>query len=252
MSVPFSPLVAEWFAERFGTPTPAQDAGWPRIAAGDDTLIAAPTGSGKTLAAFLWSLDRLVRAAEAGTLDERTYVVYVSPLKALGNDVQKNLLAPLAELRARAEARGVVLPEIRVMVRTGDTPAHERQAMTRRPPHVLITTPESLYILLTAEKSRRFLAQADTVILDEIHAVAQDKRGAHLALSLERLDALAGTPLQRIGLSATQRPIDEVGRLLVGTARPAPSIVDTGHRRALDLAIEIPDMTLGPMATHEL
>jgi ATP-dependent Lhr-like helicase len=252
MSVPFSPLVAEWFSERFGTPTPAQDAGWPRIAAGDDTLIAAPTGSGKTLAAFLWSLDRLVRAAEAGTLDERTYVVYVSPLKALGNDVQKNLLAPLAELRARAEARGLRLPDIRVMVRTGDTPAHERQAMTRRPPHVLITTPESLYILLTAEKSRRFLAQAETVIVDEIHAVAQDKRGAHLALSLERLDALAGTTLQRIGLSATQRPIDEIGRLLVGTGRRPPALVDTGHRRALDLAIEIPDFTLGPIASHEL
>ena len=252
MSVPFSPLVAEWFTDRFGTPTPAQDAGWPRIAAGEDTLIAAPTGSGKTLAAFLWSLDRLVRAAEAGMLDERTYVVYVSPLKALGNDVQKNLLAPLAELRARAEARGLSLPEIRVMVRTGDTPAHERQAMTRRPPHVLITTPESLYILLTAEKSRRFLAQAETVIVDEIHAVAQDKRGAHLALSLERLDANAGTTLQRIGLSATQRPIDEIGRLLVGTARRAPAIVDTGHRRTLDLAIEIPDFTLGPIATHEL
>ncbi len=252
MSVPFSPLVADWFVERFGTPTPAQDAGWPRIAAGEDTLIAAPTGSGKTLAAFLWSLDSLVRLAADGTLEDRTHVIYVSPLKALGNDVQKNLLAPLAELRARADATGVVLPDIRVMVRSGDTPAHERQAMTRRPPHVLITTPESLYILLTAEKSRRFLAAAETVIVDEIHAVAQDKRGAHLALSLERLDALAGRPLQRIGLSATQRPIDEIGRLLAGTARTPPAIVDTGHRRTLDLSIDIPDFTLGPIASHEL
>ena len=250
--MPFSALVAGWFAERFGSPMPAQEAGWPRIAAGEDTLIAAPTGSGKTLAAFLWSIDHLVRLAAAGMLEDRTHVVYVSPLKALGNDVQKNLLAPLGELRARAEASGLALPDIRVMVRSGDTPAHERRAMTRRPPHILITTPESLYILLTAEKSRHFLATAETVIVDEIHAVAQDKRGAHLALSLERLDALAGRRLQRIGLSATQRPIDEVGRLLVGTARHPPSIVDTGHQRALDLAVEIPDFTLGPIATHEL
>jgi len=250
--VPFSPLVDRWFTERFGTPTPAQDAGWPRIAAGEDTLIAAPTGSGKTLAAFLWSLDHLLRLAAAGALEDRTHVVYVSPLKALGNDVQKNLLAPLAELRARADAEGAVLPDVRVMVRSGDTPAHERQAMVRRPPHILITTPESLYILLTAEKSRRFLAGAETVIVDEIHAIAQDKRGAHLALSLERLDLLAGRRLQRIGLSATQRPIEEVGRLLVGAGRPAPAIVDTGHRRELDLSIELPDFTLGPMATHEL
>jgi len=252
VSVPFSPLVDRWFTDRFGTPTPAQDAGWPRIAAGEDTLIAAPTGSGKTLAAFLWSLDHLLRLAAAGSLEDRTHVVYVSPLKALGNDVQKNLLGPLAELRARADAEGIPLPDVRVMVRSGDTPAHERQAMVRRPPHILITTPESLYILLTAEKSRRFLAGAETVIVDEIHAIAQDKRGAHLALSLERLDLLAGRRLQRIGLSATQRPIEEVGRLLVGAGRPAPAIVDTGHRRELDLSIEIPDFTLGPMATHEL
>jgi ATP-dependent Lhr-like helicase len=250
--VPFSPLVADWFRERFGTPTPAQDAGWPRIAAGDDTLMAAPTGSGKTLAAFLWSIDRLVRLAAAGALEDRTHVVYVSPLKALGNDVQKNLLGPLAELRARADAAGAPLPDVRVMVRSGDTPAHERQAMTRRPPHVLITTPESLYILLTAEKSRRFLAAVETVIVDEIHAVAQDKRGAHLALSLERLDALAGRRLQRIGLSATQRPIEEVGRLLCGAGRAAPAIVDTGHRRTLDLAVDVPDYVLGPIAQHEL
>ncbi|HZP42421.1 MAG TPA: DEAD/DEAH box helicase [Candidatus Binatia bacterium] len=252
MQIPFSPLVARWFTGRFGTPTPAQAAGWPTIAGGADTLIAAPTGSGKTLAAFLWSLDRLLAGAAGGALEERTDVVYVSPLKALGNDVQKNLTRPLAELGALAAAEGRALPEVRVLVRSGDTPARERQAMRRRPPHLLITTPESLYILLTAEGSRRFLAGARTVIVDEIHAVAADKRGAHLALSLERLDALAGRPLQRIGLSATQRPIEAVGRLLVGAARPAPAIVDVGHRRALELAIEIADQELGPVATHEL
>src|SRR5262245_6606317 len=249
--MPFSSLVHGWFVDRFGSPTAAQESGWPAIAAGHDTLIAAPTGSGKTLAAFLWSLDRLIAAATAGTLEDRTSVVYVSPLKALGNDVQKNLRQPLDELRALATARGTPLPDLSVMVRSGDTPAHERQAMVRRPPHVLITTPESLYILLTAERSRRFLAGAETVIVDEIHAVAQDKRGAHLALSLERLDAVAGRPLQRIGLSATQRPVEEVGRLLVGTERALPAIVDVGHRRALDLSVWVPDLPLGPIATHE-
>ena len=253
MAVAFSPLVARWFGERFGTPTPAQAEGWPAIARGADTLIAAPTGSGKTLAAFLWSLDRLVRAAGAGGLEERTDVVYVSPLKALGNDVQRNLARPLAEMRALAEEAGAPLPEIRVLVRSGDTPAAERQAMGRRPPHILVTTPESLYILLTAEGSRRWLAGARTVVVDEIHAVAADKRGAHLALSLERLDALTGRRLQRIGLSATQRPIEEVARLLAGAAAPRPcAIVDVGHRRALDLALEVPDQELGPIATHEL
>src|SRR5262245_15561623 len=246
----FSPLVARWFAARFPGPTPAQAQGWPAIARGDDTVLAAPTGSGKTLAAFLWSLDRLVRRAEAGALEDSTAVVYVSPLKALGNDVQRNLVQPLAEMAAH--------PDIRVLVRSGDTPPAERQAMGRRPPHILVTTPESLHILLTAEGSRRWLASADTVIVDEIHAVAADKRGAHLALSLERLDALAGRRLQRIGLSATQRPIEEIARLLVGadrtdaSGRPACSIVDVGHRRALELSVEVPDHELGPMATHEL
>src|SRR5437867_7717859 len=254
----FSSLIRRWFAARFEAPTPAQAEGWPAIAGGHDVLIAAPTGSGKTLAAFLWSVDRLLGDAAAGRLEDRTDVVYVSPLKALGNDVQRNLAAPLAEMRALAEGDGIALPEIRVLVRTGDTPPAERQAMGKRPPHILVTTPESLYILLTAEGSRRWLASARTVIVDEIHAVASDKRGAHLALSLERLDALAGRRLQRIGLSATQRPIDEIARLLVGTARidadgrPACAIVDVGHRRALELAIDIPDQELGPIATHEL
>ncbi|TMA80967.1 MAG: DEAD/DEAH box helicase, partial [Deltaproteobacteria bacterium] len=199
MLAPFSPLVARWFHERFGRPTPVQEAGWPAIARGEDTLLAAPTGSGKTLAAFLWSIDRLVREP---ALEQRTHVVYVSPLKALGNDVQRNLARPLAELADLAAASGEPLPDIRVFVRSGDTPPAERQAMLRRPPHILITTPESLYILLTAEGSRRFLAGAGTVIVDEIHAVAADKRGAHLALSLERLDALAGRPPRRHGRAA--------------------------------------------------
>jgi ATP-dependent Lhr-like helicase len=256
--LPFSPLVTRWFRERFGTPTAAQAGGWPAISSGHDVLIAAPTGSGKTLAAFLWSVDRLITDADAGRLADETSVVYVSPLKALGNDVQRNLAGPLAELRALAAEAGRALPDVRVLVRSGDTPAAERQAMGRRPPHILVTTPESLYILLTAEGSRRWLASARTVIVDEIHAVAADKRGAHLALTLERLDALAGRPLQRIGLSATQRPIEEVARLLVGAGRvdaagrPACAIVDVGHRRRLDLSVEVPDHDLGPMATHEL
>jgi len=254
----FDPLVADWFGERFGAPTPPQAQGWDAIAEGRDTLVSAPTGSGKTLAAFLWAIDRLVRRARTGTLGDTTSVVYVSPLKALGNDIQRNLEEPLAAIRARAQAAGVVLPEITVAVRSGDTPAYQRQAMTRRPPHILITTPESLYILLTAERSRRMLATTETVIVDEIHAVAGDKRGAHLALSLERLDALAENTVQRIGLSATQKPIEEVARLLVGCGRldpagaPACTIVDTGHRRTMELGIETTDFELGPIASHEL
>ena len=243
MSLPFSPRVAEWFRERFGSPTPVQAAGWPPITCGESTLIAAPTGSGKTLAAFLCAIDRLLRLEAAGELPDTTQVVYVSPLKALGNDIQRNLLAPLAELGASEL--------LRVLVRTGDTPPAARAAMIRRPPHVLITTPESLYILLTAEKSRGFLARAKTVIVDEIHAVAGDKRGAHLALSLERLDALAGRRLQRIGLSATQRPVEEVARLLVGATAPC-TIVDLGHRRALEMNVWVPDFELSHVTTHEM
>ena len=254
----FHPLVAGWFDETFAAPTDVQRAGWAHIAAGRDTLIAAPTGSGKTLAAFLAALDDLTRRALAGTLEDRIHVVYVSPLKALGNDVQKNLQVPLAGIAARAEAAGTPLPEIRVAVRTGDTPARERALQARHPPHVLITTPESLYILLTAAGSRALLRQASTLIVDEIHAVAADKRGAHLALSVERLDRLVGGRLQRIGLSATQKPIDEVARLLVGGGRcdgdgtPRCAIVDAGHRRALSLRVEVPDHELGAIASHEL
>src|ERR1700758_5481671 len=184
------PLVAEWFVSRVGTPTDPQEQGWPHILAGRTPLISAPTGSGKTLAAFLACIDRLVRRALAGHLEDRTSVLYVSPLKALGNDIQKNLEIPLGEILQLAGERGLLMPEIRTAVRTGDTLAHERRAMLKRPPHILVTTPESLYILLTADKSRAILRGVETVIVDEIHAVADDKRGAHLALSLERLDEL--------------------------------------------------------------
>jgi ATP-dependent Lhr-like helicase len=330
------PLVAEWFVGKFGTPTEPQEQGWPHILAGRTTLISAPTGSGKTLAAFLACIDRLVRKALAGNLSDRTEVLYVSPLKALGNDIQKNLVIPLGEILALAGERGLLMPEIRTAVRTGDTLQPERRAMLKRPPHILVTTPESLYILLTADKSRAILRDVETVIVDEIHAVADDKRGAHLALSLERLEVLCHRPPVRIGLSATQKPIEEVAHFLTGnrsggnesgtsaaeaddhsstlTARlkscpsqdevegrdgtPSdsptskiptlispkdgeirmghpqssaakipissaksaremghptdPVIVDIGHKRKLDLGIEVPPMPLGPVASNEL
>ena len=256
--VRFDPLVEAWFTESFRGPTPPQAAGWQQIAAGRDTLIAAPTGSGKTLAAFLWAIDDLVRAAREDRLADATSVVYVSPLKALGNDIEKNLAGPLNAIRARASAAGVDLRDIRVAVRSGDTPPAARQSMLKHPPHILITTPESLYILLTADKSRAMLRAARTVIVDEIHAVAGDKRGAHLALTLARLDALAGRRLQRIGLSATQKPIEEIASLLVGSDRiaadgtPDCAIVDTGHKRAMELSVETTDMELGAITSHEL
>ncbi|MFN2613606.1 MAG: DEAD/DEAH box helicase, partial [Actinomycetota bacterium] len=247
----FHPLTRDWFVGTFGEPTPPQTQGWARIAEGDHTLIAAPTGSGKTLAAFMWAIDELVRAALEGTLGDRTHVVYVSPLKALGNDIHKNLQIPLAGIHKLARARGLDMPEIRVAVRSGDTPQSERAAMVKQPPHILVTTPESLFILLTAERSRAFLQSARTVIVDEIHAVAGDKRGAHLALSLERLDRLCDERLQRIGLSATQKPIEEIGSLLTGAGGSA-SIVDAGHQRDWDLSVWVPEQPLGPIATHEL
>jgi ATP-dependent helicase Lhr and Lhr-like helicase len=245
------PLVAEWFVARFGTPTEPQEQGWPEILAGHTTLISAPTGSGKTLAAFLICIDRLVRKALDGTIADRTEVLYVSPLKALGNDIQKNLEGPLSEILALAAERGMLMPEIRTAVRTGDTLAKERRLMLKRPPHILVTTPESLYILLTADKSRAILRHVRTVIVDEIHAVADDKRGAHLSLSLERLDLLAGKPT-RIGLSATQKPIELVAHFLTGAGRPAPAVVNIGHRRTLDLAVEVPSSELGPVASNEM
>src|SRR6202162_5228890 len=246
------PLVAEWFVQRFSTPTEPQEQGWPHILAGRTTLISAPTGSGKTLAAFLACIDRLVRKALAGDLQDRTEVLYVSPLKALGNDIQKNLEIPLGEILQMAGERGLLMPQIRTAVRTGDTLMPERRAMLKRPPHILVTTPESLYILLTAEKSRAILRDVETVIVDEIHAVADDKRGTHLALSLERLDALANKLPVRIGLSATQKPIEEVAHFLTGSGRPDPVIVNVGHKRKLDLAVEVPASPLGAIATSEM
>src|SRR5215469_6786070 len=198
----FDPLVAEWFTNRFGQPTEPQIAGWREIRTGRNVLISAPTGSGKTLAAFLICLDGLVRAARTGNLADETQVLYISPLKALSNDVRKNLDIPLAEIAELAVQRGVKLAPIHTNVRTGDTTPADRQRMRKQAPHILVTTPESLFILLTAERSRKMLRTVRTVIVDEIHAVADDKRGAHLALTLARLDAVANHP-QRIGLSAT-------------------------------------------------
>src|SRR5215467_1124764 len=245
-------LVRDWFVGRFETATEPQLQGWPHILAGKTTLISAPTGSGKTLAAFLICIDRLVRKAIAGDLLDRTEVLYISPLKALSNDIQKNLETPLGEIFQLAGERGMLMPEIRTSVRTGDTLAHERRAMLARPPHILVTTPESLYILLTAARSREILRTVESVIVDEIHAVADDKRGAHLALSLERLDHLTGKRLPRVGLSATQKPIELVADFLTGAKQPVAHIVQIGHRRELDLAIEIPGSELGPVASNEM
>ena len=246
------PLIRDWFVGRFGTPTEPQELGWPHILGRKTTLISAPTGSGKTLAAFLVCIDGLVRKALRGELTDATEILYVSPLKALGNDIQKNLEIPLSEILALAGQRGMLMPEIRTAVRTGDTLPHERRAMLVRPPHILVTTPESLYILLTAAKSREVLKTVETVIVDEIHAVADDNRGAHLALSLERLEHLTGKSLARIGLSATQKPIEIVAEFLTGGGRPAPIVVNVGHRREMDLAVEVPGSELGPVASNEM
>ena len=249
------PAVRAWFEARFPEgPTPAQAEGWPHIAARESTLIAAPTGSGKTLAGFLTAIDELYRAAAGGeSVEGVTQVVYVSPLKALAVDVHQNLKVPLREIAEVAASLGMAAPALRVEVRTGDTPPSARAAMARRPPNFLVTTPESLYLLVTAARSRATLGEVRTVIVDEIHAVARDKRGAHLALTLERLEALCAQPPVRVGLSATQRPIETIARLLVGagpdredaSGRPRCAIVDTGHRRALDIAVELPEEELG-------
>ena len=246
------PLVQEWFVSKFGTPTEPQEQGWPHILGDKTTLICAPTGSGKTLAAFLACIDRLVRKALAGELEDKTEVLYISPLKALSNDIQKNLDTPLGEILLLARERGFLMPEIRTAVRTGDTLMHQRRAMQKRPPHILVTTPESLYILLTAEKSREILRTVKTVIVDEIHAIADDKRGAHLSLSLERLDALTGNQSTRIGLSATQKPIELIANFLAGNERPSPAIIQISQRRHLDLAVEVPASELGPVASNEM
>jgi ATP-dependent helicase Lhr and Lhr-like helicase len=261
------PVVREWFTAKFCTPTAPQELGWPSILSGKPTLISAPTGSGKTLAAFLICIDKLIRQAIDGSLAPTTAVVYVSPLKALSNDVQKNLEQPLREIQQMAMERGYLCPAIRTAVRTGDTLPAERRTMLKHPPHILVTTPESLYILLTSEKSRNNLRAVETVIVDEIHAVADDKRGAHLTLTLERLDALvcgenrlcpgslitgrSECPL-RIGLSATQNPIELVASFLGGRRGSEVSIVQVGQNRVLDLSIEVPGEELGSVATNAI
>jgi ATP-dependent Lhr-like helicase len=247
----FHPAVAEWFDRSFAAPTAAQAEAWPAIQSGRHTLIAAPTGSGKTLAAFLAAIDTLVRQALDGGLEDETQIVYVSPLKALSNDIQRNLEAPLAGIREELRRQGLLEVDIRTWVRTGDTAAGERERMRRSPPHIVITTPESLYILLGSESGRKMLATVRTVIVDEIHAVAPNKRGSHLAITLERLAALCGGHLLRIGLSATQKPIEAVARFLVGPTGEC-QIIDTGHRRARDLALEVPASPLEAVMSGEV
>src|SRR6059036_3026196 len=254
----FHPAVARWFEQTFGSPTEPQVRGWPAIQSGRHVVISAPTGSGKTLAAFLASLDVLFREGVEADLPDETQVVYVSPLKALSNDIRKNLQEPLAGIRVLLNETNGREIDVRAEVRTGDTTAAQRQALIKKPPHILVTTPESLYLLLTSESGRRMLSTVQTLILDEIHAVVDDRRGAHLALSIERLSALVQHPLQRIGLSATQKPIEEVARFLVGTRAvdeagdPDCEIIDIGHRRELDLAIEIPKSPLEAVMSGEV
>ena len=250
----FHPAVSAWFERSFAAPTAAQAEAWPAIQSGRNVLIAAPTGSGKTLAAFLAAIDSLVRQGLKGELKDETQVVYVSPLKALSNDIQRNLQAPLAGIREMLRAQDLPEVDIRTWVRTGDTPAGERTRMRRRPPHIVVTTPESLYILLGSESGRAMLATTRTVIIDEIHALAPNKRGTHLALSLERLSALCPQRLLRIGLSATQKPIEDVAHFLIGAgeSRNACKIVDTGHRRARDLALALPPAPLEAVMSNDV
>src|SRR5712692_2606320 len=272
---PFHPVVARWFSETLGEPTRAQALGWAAIRDRRHTLIAAPTGSGKTLAAFLTALDELVHDGLTAPLPDEVRVVYVSPLKALSADIHKNLAEPRAAIRRLAEEMGLEAPRITAAVRTGDTTQSERAAMLKTPPHILVTTPESLYLLVTAERSRAMLRTVRTVIVDEIHAVIGTRRGAHLALTLERLQQVAEAPLHRVGLSATQKPIAEVAKWLVGnvilsrgdgeglqTAQPEVlrsaqddkrvAIIDEGHRRAMDLAVELPRSPLEAVMAHEV
>ena len=248
----FHPAVASWFHSSFVQATRCQHDAWPSIQAGRHTLITAPTGSGKTLAAFLAAIDGLIKEALAGPLPDTTCILYVSPLKALSNDIHRNLEAPLDGIRVELDRLGQDDPGIRTAVRTGDTPQAARAQMRRNPPHILVTTPESLYILLTSESGRKMLAGVRSVIVDEIHALAGCKRGSHLALSLERLRALVDGPLQRIGLSATVAPVDEVTRFLIGTDEADCAIVDTGHVRRRDLCLELPDSPLSAVMSNEV
>src|SRR5438105_14126327 len=261
----FHPAVDAWFRKHFSVATEPQARAWPLIQSGQNVLIAAPTGSGKTLAAFMAAIDDLVRRGSENPLADETFVVYVSPLKALSNDIQKNLAAPLAGVRRELAALNYPDVDIRTLVRTGDTPQAERAGMRRRPPHIIVTTPESLYVLLGSDSGREMLSTTRTVIVDEIHALAPNKRGSHLALSLERLAALTARPPVRIGLSATQKPIEEMARFLVGMKSekqvlrfaqddevPACAIVDTGHVRPRDLEIEVPPSPLSAVMSQEV
>src|SRR5688572_436437 len=248
----FHPVVRQWFTAEVGEPTSAQLRGWDSIAAGRHTLIAAPTGSGKTLAAFLTAINSLLEESLASPLPDEVRVLYVSPLKALSADIHKNLAEPRAGIQRLAEESGLGAPGITAAVRTGDTTSSERTAMLRTPPHVLVTTPESLYLLLTSERSRQMLRTVRTVIVDEIHAVIGTRRGAHLALTLERLSAVSEQPLQRIGLSATQTPIEEVAKYLTAGDPSGCTIVDVGHRRHMDLGVEIPGSTLDAVMSHDV
>jgi ATP-dependent Lhr-like helicase len=254
----FHPAVANWFIRQFAQPTEPQARAWPSIKDRRHTLIAAPTGSGKTLSAFLAAIDDLARQGIDGKLEDATQVVYVSPLKALSNDIQRNLQQPLAGIQAELRAMGFPEFEIRTLVRTGDTPSTERAKMTRRPPHILVTTPESLYLLLTSEGGRAMLRTTKTLIVDEIHALVRDKRGSHLSLSVERLERLVAGPLVRIGLSATQRPIEQVAAFLIGAGsnkaahKTECSIIDTGHIRKIDLGVELPRSPLEAVMSGEV
>ena len=255
----FHPVTEAWFRQALGTPTPPQQAAWPAIRAGKHTLIAAPTGSGKTLAAFYAEIDRLVKEGlQPGGLAPLTSVLYVSPLKALGNDIQRNLQAPLDGIAEQLQRAGLSPVDIRVAVRTGDTSPSARARMLKQVPHILVTTPESLYLLLTSKGGRQLLASVRSVILDEIHALLGDKRGSHLALSLERLENLVGRPLQRIGLSATQKPIASVAAYLVGLRNSRPDgspdceIIDSGHRKQLDIRVEVPRSPLSAVMANEV
>jgi len=248
----FHPAVQSWFSDRFGAATAVQAEAWPAIAAASHTLLAAPTGSGKTLAAFLAAIDALVKEGVSGALADATRVLYISPLKALSNDIQRNLQEPLSGIRGRLSSRGLPDVDVRAWVRTGDTPQSERDKARRRPPHILVTTPESAYILMTSDSGRRMLASVETVIVDEIHSLAGNKRGAHLALTLERLQDLVGGRLRRVGLSATQKPIEAMARFLVGQREEQCTIVDTGHVRERDLALELPDSPLDAVMANEV
>src|SRR5256886_2805317 len=266
----FHPVIRRWFSETLGEPTPAQVRGWASIAARQHTLIAAPTGSGKTLAAFLGALNDLFVEGMTSPLPDEVRIVYVSPLKALSADIHKNLAEPRKEIRRIAEEMGIEAPRITAAVRTGDTTQSERAAMLRTPPHILVTTPESLYLLLTAERSREMLRTARMVIVDEIHAVIGTRRRSHPAINLERLQKVATSPLHRLGLSATQNPIEEVAKYLVGPSEcgglPPPStqggakaphsegvtIIDEGHKRAMDLALEMPRSPVETVVSHEV